>query len=108
MKKLVYYIPAIITLVFVGFVTILAIKGSVGFINPIAWILTAMLFIAAILLAKKQWWGFIFGLPIGIVLIYMGMQETGQIFKEWPIGVAFVVYYIICAILSFEDWRASK
>ena len=66
MKKLVYFIPAAAAFIFYGAAGMLA---GFGAIHPVAWILVALLFAAA------------------VILIFMGMRDTGQIVKEWPIGL---------------------
>ena len=52
---------------------------------------------------KNKWWGSIFGILIGCLLIYMGTQETGQIIKETPFGIIMIVYYMICGVISYKN-----
>ena len=52
---------------------------------------------------KKKWWGSVLGILIGILLIYMGNQETGQIIKETPFGIIMCIYYIVCAFISYRE-----
>lgn len=61
-----------------------------------------MLIVTAVLMQKGKWWGCAIGIIVGIALIGMGMQETEQIFKEWPIGVLFIIYYIVCGFISYK------
>lgn len=84
MKKLVYFIPAAAAFIFYGAAGMLA---GFGAIHPVAWILVALLFAAAVIMAKGKWWGCFFGVAAGVILIFMGMRDTGQIVKEWPIGL---------------------
>lgn len=51
-------------------------------------------------MSKNKWWGCIFGIVIGILLMYMGTQETGQIINETPFGIIMCIYYIVCALVS--------
>ena len=48
-----------------------------------------------------------FGIVTGVILIYMGMQETGQIIKEWPIGIIFCLYYIICGFIAAKNRKVN-
>ncbi len=92
MKKMIYFLPALpFTILFVYF----AFGTSVE-ITPIAWILDILLIVSGFVLCKNKWWGCLFGIIAGGILIYMGLQETGQIFKEYLIGAPLVIYYILC------------
>lgn len=93
-KKLAFYIPAIILTIFYC----LAALGGMGAIHPIAVLWLALLWIAGILLSKSVFWGGLLGFIPGACFIYMGMKETGQIFKETPLGVFILLYYAVCMI----------
>lgn len=86
MKKLFYFLPAVSITIILVFLNILVLGGSLNYSHPfgaiIYFITIALLFASAILMAKNKWWGCLFGILIGICLICMGMQETGQVFKE--------------------------
>ena len=95
MKKLTYFIPALpFTILFVYF----AIGTSVE-VTPIAWIMNILLILSGLLMCKNKWWGCCFGVISGTILIYMGLQETGQIFKEYLLGVPLVIFYIVCGFV---------
>ncbi len=96
MKKIIYYIPAIIAFLFYG---ILIYGGGFSLIHPFVWIAICSLVIAGLLMSKGKWWGCFCGILVGILLIYMGLQETGQIIKEWPIGVVLCFYYVFCGMI---------
>lgn len=57
---------------------------------------------------NNKWWGCILGIAIGLLLIYMGTQETGQIIKETPFGITMCIYYIVCAFLSYRKSNTKE
>ncbi|MCC0649213.1 hypothetical protein [Clostridioides sp. ZZV15-6598] len=92
MKKLAFFIPAIALTIFYG----LAAFGGMGAIHPIVVLWLALLWIAGIFLSKTMFWGGLLGFIPGACFIYMGTQETGQIFKETSLGVIILLYYAVC------------
>ena len=97
MKKILYFLPFVLCCIIYVF---LGIVSSFETINPFVWVALVMLLIAGLLMSQNKWWGCIFGIVIGILLIYMGTQETGQIIKETPFGIIMCIYYIVCALVS--------
>jgi len=92
MKKLMFFIPAIpITILWLWF----SIGNSVE-VTLVAWIIDVLFILSGILMCINKWWGCLFGVISGIILVCMGLQETGQIFKEYLLGFPLIVYYIIC------------
>lgn len=101
MKTLIYYIPPTIALLFY---TLLALTCGLGGIHLVAWFLVILLFIAAFLLTKNKWWGSLFGVIVGVVLVWMSLQYTGQpIDIERPIGIGLCLFYITCGTISFLE-----
>lgn len=93
MKKVLYFVPAIFGLVFYS---LLAVFSGFGEIHPAVWLCIAMLFVSAVLLAKKKWLGCIPGILVGVILIWMSFQSTGQVIDiEMPLGVALILFYIL-------------
>ena len=97
MKKILYYLPVIIGFIF--YITV----SFLGSVNSFVWLALLLLLVGAVLLNKNKWWGSIFGILVGCLLIYMGTQETGQIIKETPFGIIMIVYYIICGVVSYKN-----
>ena len=100
MKKKLYFLPFVLGCMLYTF---LGIASSFGSINQFVWIALGMILISGILMDKKKWWGSVLGILIGILLIYMGNQETGQIIKETLFGIIMCIYYIVCSIISYRD-----
>lgn len=100
MKKILYFLPFVLGCILYIF---LGVASSLDSINHFVWIALGMLLISGFLMNRKKWWGSILGILIGILLIYMGNQETGQIIKETLFGIIMCIYYIICAVLSYRE-----
>lgn len=100
MKKILYFLPFVLGCILYTF---LGVASSFGSINPFVWIALGMLLISGFLMNRKKWWGSVLGILIGILLIYMGNQETGQIIKETPFGIIMCIYYVICAVVSYKE-----
>lgn len=94
MKKLLFFIPAIISTVFYGFVSLIGVGG----IHPIVLLWLILFWAAGFFLSKALLWGGLLGLIPGACFIYMGTQETGQVFKETPVGIVILLYYAVCIV----------
>lgn len=103
MKKIVFYIPAIIFTFFFGWV---AIRASIGSISPAAAVWLVLFSISGILLSKKMFWGSLLGALPAIHMIYMGATQYRQVINELPIGVIVLIFYIICG--SFVFYKNKK
>ena len=93
MGKVLYFTPAIFGLVFYSLLTVFS-----GFcaIHPAVWLCIAMLFVSAFLLVKKKWFGCIPGILVGVILIWMSFQSTGQVIDiEMPLGIVLILFYIL-------------
>ena len=105
MKKIIFFLPAIIPCLFYGMVIL---EFGASFIHPFVWVAIGSLVIAGVLMSKGKWWGCFGGILVGILLIYMGLQETDQIIKEWPIGVILCLYYVICGMYIMRRKSTMK
>ena len=101
MRKVLYFTPAIFGLVFYSLLTVFS---GFGAIYPAVWLCIAMLFVSAVLLAKKKWFGCIPGILVGVMLIWLSLQSTGQVVDiERPLGVALTLFYMLSAIISYKS-----
>ena len=105
MRKILYFLPFVLGCILYVF---LGIASSFGSIHPFVWITLVILLIAGLLMKNNKWWGCILGILIGILLIYMGNQETGQIFKETTLGIIICIYYVVCAVISYRERDMTK
>ena len=94
MRKVLYFTPAIFGLVFYS---LLAVFSGFSAIHPAVWLCIAMMFLSAVLMAQKKWFGCILGILVGIIVIWMSFQSTGQVIDiERPLGIALIAFYIFC------------
>ena len=94
MKKVIYFTPAIFGLMFYS---LLAVFSGFGAIRPAVWLCIVALFVSAVLMSKKKWYGCIPGVLVGAILIWMSFQSTGQVIDiERPLGIALITFYIFC------------
>ncbi len=105
MKKIVYFIPAIIFTLFYGFIII----GAGLSVSPIIYAWIALFIASGVLLSKGRFWGGFLGLLPGIHLIYMSTKDTGQIFPiELPLGIIVTTFYILCCGFVFYKRKSAK
>ena len=100
MKKFLYIMPAV--LICMLYALLAALVGGIGGFQPIAFVYILLPLLAGILLRKDKWWGCLFGIAMGAVLLHMGSRHTGQVMDlERPMGMGFIVYYaamgLVCA-----------
>ena len=101
MRKVLYFTPAIFGLVFYSFLTVFS---GFGAIDLAVWLCIAMLFVSAILLAQKKWFGCIPGILVGVILVWMSFQSTAQVIDiERPSGIALIMFYILAGIISYKS-----
>ena len=103
MKKVVYFIPAMLFTVLYG---LLIVVGGFGAMPPIIAVWLILFFIGGVLLSKNMFWGSLLGALPAIHWIYMGTQETGQIVNEMPMGIVVLIFYIICG--GFVFYKGKK
>lgn len=101
MKKIIFYIPAIIFTIFYGMIAI----SNIGAISPIVIVWLVLFCVSGFILNKNVFWGGLLGTLPAIHLIYMGTQETGQIISEMPTGIVVLIFYIICGGFAFYKNR---
>lgn len=105
MKKPIYFIPAIIFIVFYGLVII-----SMGFsVSPVVFVWIATFIISGVLLSEGIFWGGCFGILSGVHFMYMSTQDTGQILPiEMPLGMIIVFFYLLCCIFVLRKKKKQK
>ena len=99
MKKVFYFLPAIVF----GLVYLLLTFEGQGPILWYGWLFLALMIMSGILLAKNKWWASIPGVCIGIFFIYSGMTNEYMILPEWQVGIALVLYYIVCGVFAASN-----
>lgn len=104
MKKIFFFLPAIVFTIFYGW----AALGGIGAIHPIILIWLVLFWIAGVLLCKTMSWGGCLGIFPAACFIYMGTQETGQVISETPIGMVVLLYYAVCTYCVYKRNRTKS
>ena len=75
MKKIIFYVPAIICVILYGVVAI----NNIGAISPIVVVWLALFFISGFILNKNVFWGSALGALPAIHLIYMEHRKQDKL-----------------------------
>lgn len=104
MKRVLYTMPAVMVVIFYGMLALLA--GGFASFQPRAWLMILMPVAAAVLLLAGQWWGGIFGMLLGGLMISAGLTagNTGVMI----LGVVVFAYYMVMGILCLKDARKNS
>ena len=98
MRKFLYIMPAALICMVYTILTVLV--GSISGYQPIVLVYIGFPILAAVFLRKGKWWGCLFGMAMGAVLLYMGSRYSGQVLDiEKPLGTVFLIYYAVMGIL---------
>ena len=99
MKQFLYVIPAV--LICMLYALLAALAGGISGFQPIAFVYIALPLLAGLLLRKGKWWGCLFGITMGALLIYNGMTAQPQVFAGFVAGLVLSAYYaamgLVCA-----------
>ena len=91
MRKFLYIMPAVLICMLYALLTVLA--GGIGGFEPVAFVYITLPILAGVLMRKGKWWGCLFGVAMGGILIYNGMTAQPQIFTGFVIGLILAAYY---------------
>ena len=101
MKRFLYVMPAALVCMVYAILTILA--GGISGYQPIVLVYIGLPILSAVFLRKGKWWGCLFGIAMGVVLLYMGSRYTGQVMDiERPSGIVFLIYYAVMGLLCYK------
>ncbi|WP_422484945.1 hypothetical protein [Gudongella sp. DL1XJH-153] len=96
MKKLVFYIPAILLAIIFGW---LATSFRIDPISPIVLVWMTLFLVSGFLLNNNRAFGGVLGMLPGIHMIYMSTKDTGQIINiELPFGIIILIFYLVCSV----------
>lgn len=101
MKRVLYTMPAVMVVLFYGMLAVLA--GGVSGFQPRAWLMVLMPVASAVLLVAGRWWGSIFGMLLGGLMISIGLSGGNQMVMLF--GIAVFAYYLVMGILCMKDSR---
>ena len=101
MKKVLFYLPAVVYAIAVIALNIILKTFSHHWY---AWVV--LLWLGGFLLNKEKVWGGLFGLLPAIHLLYMSTQSTGQVINiDMPLGIVTALYMLAC---SFLVWKKDS
>ena len=100
MKQFLYVMPAV--LICMLYALLAALAGGISGFQPIAFVYILLPLLAGILLRKGNWWGCLFGIAMGGILLYTGRN----VMIAFIAGLVLVAYYIamglVCAVSPKE------
>ncbi len=99
MKKILYFIPAILVMILCLFV---AFTDGLSF-DSNAWVYVVLPILAGAILSLNKWWGGLFGMATGAMIIYASTQGEIHIINEMPIGIVVCIYYAIMGYVAYKD-----
>lgn len=103
MKKFLYIMPAV--LVCMLYMLLAALAGGISGFQPIAFAYICFPLAAGILLRKGKWWGGIFGVAMGALLIYSGLAAETKMIAALVAGIVFAGYYTLMMLLCAANNR---
>lgn len=67
-----------------------------------------LLVLCGLQLANHRWWGCLPSMALGAALLVYGFHQHGQAVPEWPLGVALLLYYLLCGIAARRKRKKLK
>lgn len=110
MRRILYSLPAVLICLIYGFL-IFILEGSfdavIDAVQSVVILYIALPVIGSILLVKNKWWGSVFGMAMGLLLIYNNLQYTAHkhVNVDLPLGIAFALYYALMGVLCVVSNR---
>ena len=98
MKKIIFYIPVIIFIIFYGWACFIL---EVGFISKDSVFFVGSFFVAGVLLSKNIFCGCLIGILPSICSIYGSIKGT-YLGIEIPLGTIVFIYYILCGYYIYR------
>lgn len=109
MKKMLYFIPTLVVLVFFVFILIVLSGPTNQLDDYIVGIAILVIFaVSDWQLSKQKWYGCVPCTLLGAYIIYYGSQYHGQVLDERPIGVVICLYYLIFGIVAYKKSTMNK
>jgi len=97
MKNFLYIMPAV--LICMLYALLAALAGGISGFQPIAFVYIILPIAAGILLRKGNWWGCLFGIAMGVILLCNGMTAEPKMMIAFVIGLVLAAYYAAMGIL---------
>ena len=97
MKKFLYIMPAVMLCVFYAFVALWL--GGIEDFTFTAFVYIILSILAGVLLRKGNWWGCLFGIVMGGMLVFYGMTAQPQVFVGFVLGLILAAYYAAMGLI---------
>ena len=91
MKKFLYIMPAV--LICMLYALLAALAGGVSGFQPVAFVYIFLPVLSGVFLRKEKWWGCLFGIAMGGILIYSGMTAEPTMMVGFIAGLILAAYY---------------
>lgn len=97
MKKVLFYLPAVVYLI-----AVIALNMILRTFSPLwyGWVL--LLWLGGFFLSRGKVWGGLIGLLPAVHILYMSTQDTGQVVSEAPLGIITAVYILVCMLIAWK------
>ena len=95
MKKYLYIMPAVLILML--YALLAALAGGVSGFQPIAFAYIILPILAGVFLRKDKWWGCIFGIAMGGLLLWSGRDMMVAFIAGLVLAAYYIVMGLVCA-----------
>ena len=95
MKKYLYIMPAV--LICMLYALLAALAGGVSGFQPIAFAYIILPILAGVFLRKDKWWGCIFGIAMGGLLLWSGRDMMVAFIAGLVLAAYYIVMGLVCA-----------
>ena len=95
MKKYLYIMPAVLILML--YALLAALAGGVSGFQPIAFVYIILPILAGVFLRKDKWWGCIFGIAMGGLLLWSGRDMMVAFIAGLVLAAYYIVMGLVCA-----------
>ena len=102
MKQFLYIMPAVLVCMLYGLLAALA--GGISGFQPIAFVYILLPIAAGILLRKSKWWGSLFGIAMGGILLYNGRDMM----TAFVFGLILVAYYAVMGLVCAGSRKNNR
>lgn len=101
--KFLYAIPALLSC---GLVATIGFDVGFGSLEPEAWGYVALLITAAVLLSMNKWWGSIFGMIVGGIVMYLSeTANSHQHMNVTPLGIGIILYFAAMGLICCKFYK---
>ena len=101
MKRFLYIMPAILILMLYALLTALA--GGISGFQSIAVVNMGLPVVAGVLLRKGKWWGCLFGIAMGGIMLCSGMTAEPQMMLAFVTGLILAAYFSAMGLVCAAD-----